>query len=479
MDYIRIFVKGGVISPGQLKKLINIAKFTGNSYLRLGSRQDIFFNLKYDAKLTIAELQKNGFDFEIPDGKYQNITSSYIASDITSGTSWVNSSTFLLVLESLPEKSIMKIGVFDPKQKLVPIFHNNINICAATIPNYWYITLRFSENNFTLQNWPVLVFQDDIATIVREIEKQYINGIFQVHEIFANVNNISSLSNKNINEQLNYPDALEADFEGFELMPGGQKYRLGLYRRNNDYGIAFLDALCDVCTRTFVGKVFLSPWKSLMVKDIELKHRNVWEGLLGTFGINTRHSGFELNWHVPLLNTDAFQLKTNLIKEIDKRDIRTSGLTFTIDNSDSLKFTSVIIQKKFKFKLWKYHFFSSYNVLVAKDFNPNSLQYKLFESDVMEDFLPETIKRISIAFYIEQSGLNEQFKNINQTPKRHRLHDVWECNSCKSVYDKNYGDIVMNISKGVLFEDLPVNYQCSTCGEPKQNFSKKSIEVEL
>ena len=42
----RIFIKGGVLSPGELKQIIKMAEDLGNSTIKFGSRQDILIHIK-------------------------------------------------------------------------------------------------------------------------------------------------------------------------------------------------------------------------------------------------------------------------------------------------------------------------------------------------------------------------------------------------------------------------------------------------
>src|SRR5688572_26510762 len=42
-DLIRVFVKGGIMSPADLLKIMDISRSLGNKYVLFGSRQDIMF----------------------------------------------------------------------------------------------------------------------------------------------------------------------------------------------------------------------------------------------------------------------------------------------------------------------------------------------------------------------------------------------------------------------------------------------------
>ena len=46
---------------------------------------------------------------------------------------------------------------------------------------------------------------------------------------------------------------------------------------------------------------------------------------MGKFGINERHSSLELNWHLPVIDREALELKKFLVRELDQQDISTDG----------------------------------------------------------------------------------------------------------------------------------------------------------
>ena len=69
------------------------------------------------------------------------------------------------------------------------------------------------------------------------------------------------------------------------------------------------EAFCDFCMMHRIGKICITPWKSFIVKGINKMDKSSFEQFLGQKGINIRHSSFELNWHLPVANEKALQLK--------------------------------------------------------------------------------------------------------------------------------------------------------------------------
>lgn len=46
----------------------------------------------------------------------------------------------------------------------------------------------------------------------------------------------------------------------------------------------------------------------------------------------------------------------------------------------------------------------------------------------------------------------------------------YQCTVCDYIYDPEVGDVDADISPGTAFEDLPDDWICPDCGEPKESF---------
>jgi rubredoxin len=46
----------------------------------------------------------------------------------------------------------------------------------------------------------------------------------------------------------------------------------------------------------------------------------------------------------------------------------------------------------------------------------------------------------------------------------------YQCTVCDYIYDPKLGDKEAGIAPGTSFEDLPDDWACPDCGEPKENF---------
>jgi rubredoxin len=244
-----------------------------------------------------------------------------------------------------------------------------------------------------------------------------------------------------------------------------------LYWRNNQYDIDFMSSACKLCQETSIGKINIIPWKAFIIKGIKATDRLRWEKLMGKFGINERHSSLELNWHLPVIDQEALELKRFLVRELDQQDISTHGLTFTIrTNRDMLYFTSIVIEKCHDEAGTPGEY---YNILYAKNFNPNNIVYHTYARAVKKEIIPALLIELS-KLYFRQLNPEKENNDIDSNEGKGGnglLHFMsYQCSNCLTVYDKKFGDPAANIAPGRAFEDLPDSYRCHVCDSPKRDF---------
>ena len=235
--------------------------------------------------------------------------------------------------------------------------------------------------------------------------------------------------------------------------------------------------MCDLCAECKIGKISLTPWKSFIVKGIPLASKLQWERFLGKFGINVRHSMLELNWHLPVNNKSALDLKKYLVSNFDKNDISTYGLTFGITDytRKAYYFTSIVIEKNpIPSALDGIIVNNTYNLLYAKNFDPNTRDYIMHVQDVDKVELPNLLMELS-QLYFDQLGAEREADEKDKIVKEKVEIKVYQCKDCLTVYHKSYGDATQNIEVGTTFDNLPEDYKCSLCEAPKSNFEKKIL----
>ncbi|WP_026707990.1 rubredoxin [Flavobacterium frigidarium] len=475
MKLTRLIVKGGVISPGELRDIVNLALDQNLKNLSFGSRQDIIFP---EAFIENSDVKNSAHKFIFPDSfAVNNIVSSYVSTDIFTNTSWLTGNKFLYVLEQFQEQPKLKVNITDPRQQLVPLFTGHINFIASEHDDYWFMYIRLPGWE-RMEVYPALIYSWDIATIYYYIEKLVANEAIGISKIFNIVSETLDTNNRTIDKSLQIPFHPFPYYEGMNRL-GIDQYWLGLYWRNNLYDLEFLKEMCDLCFECKIGKISITPWKSFVIKGIPKDRKLDWEKFLGKKGINIRHSLLELNWHLPVAEQWALELKTLLVRTLDQFDISTYGLTFGISNynRDGHYFTSIVVEKNsLPQDLQSIKIRDTYNVLYARNFDPNTRKYQVHVQDVDKLELPTILIELSKK-YFEELGSETPSRNIETSVQENEMQEVYQCQDCLTIYNAKYGDLTQNIAAGTLFQDLAESYCCSICEAAKENFEVLLIEM--
>lgn len=189
---------------------------------------------------------------------------------------------------------------------------------------------------------------------------------------------------------------------------------------------------------------------------------------MGKFGINERHSSLELNWHLPVIDPEALELKRFLVRELDQQDISTHGLTFTINMGRKMFFfTSIVIEKSLKTEGSSA---DRYNILYAKNFLPTNITYFTYARNVKKEIIPALLIELSKLYFRQLNPEKEKSEDVKPEFILSGSISLYQCSNCLTVYDKKYGDPEANIPAGVAFEILPESYKCHVCESPKKYF---------
>ncbi len=469
----RLKINGGVLSPGELKYICEAAEGLGLDAISFGSRQDIIFPEAIDES-KFSEFDKINFFKPKRDG-IENIASSYVSAEILPSTSWLTSDKYLYVIEQFKKQQKLRINITDPQQRLVPLFTGNINFIASEHEDYWYLYVRLPGWQKT-KMYPALIYSWDMDKIQLGIENILQEEPETIETVFDLVSDATNTNNRTVDKPLEVPFYPFPYYEGMNRI-GTDRYWLGLYWRNNRYDTSFLKAMCDLCSECKIGKISITPWKSFIVKGIPLSSKLKWEKFLGKFGINVRHSMLEMNWHLPVNDKDALNLKKYLVTNFDQNDISTYGLTFGITSygSDTYNFTSIVIEKnKQPETIGDFKIRDTYNLLYAKNFDPNTREYIMHVQDVDKVELPGLLMELS-QLYFEQLGTEKDDEIFVDEVLETETESVYQCTDCLTVYNESYGDLTQDILPNTLFKDLPETYQCSLCEAPKSKLTEITL----
>ena len=470
-DLIRVFANGGILSPADLITIMEISKKLGNDHIAFGSRQDVIFSSNGKSQRVIknafADLDIN-YELGTDNSVYQNIVSSYVAVNVVDTTNWVREGVYQVIMDDFDYLPKLKINIVDPVQSVVPLFSGQINFVASTVENYWYLYLRNPQKENKLERWPRLVYSQDIAKIARMLEETIINNPqFEVEELFLLLQGKIKVNYRKIEKSLKTPEPNFLYYEGINALMNN-RYWLGLYWRNNRYNLEFMLAASRLCQETNIGKISVTPWKSFIIKGIKSEDRLRWEKLMGKFGVNMRHSALELNWHLPVYDDEALNLKRFLTKELDQQDISTFGLTFSIKTyREYYWFTSVVIERNLDKNL---ALEECYNILYAKDFNPNHTEYFTYAHAVKKEIIPSLLIELSKIYFRQLNPEKDQQQVVKEPELVKETSESYQCSNCLSIYEESVGDPLANVPAGTPFEALPDSYTCHVCDTSKKYF---------
>jgi rubredoxin len=329
-----------------------------------------------------------------------------------------------------------------------------------------------------------MVYTNDVARMSKHIEELifrhrdqfYDNTTASGDELFALVGHGNYIT-KPAGSPAKLPAFNLPYYEGLNRYQ--DKYWLGVYRRDELFTVSFLKELCQLCLKTKIGQLCSTPWKTIIIKNIEEKDRVYWNNLLARHQVNVRHAANELNFQVEDNCLDGLALKHYVVKRLHEDDTRTFGICVGIKTRNKSEvFSSILVRKRPLVNIFGMGFLHVYDVLCAKDFNPNERTGKVFSKGNLKFLLPEQLRRAILLFYSHQNNSIAGTKTATlpnrpepaPAPAKHL--PVYQCQHCLSVYNENIGEPGKGIHAGTLFENLPEDFCCDLCDAPKNDFTK-------
>ncbi len=477
----KINFTGGIISPGSLLNLLDALEKTAIKELRFGLRQQLLIDVSQkDHDQVAAALEAHDIFFEINKDEFPNILSSYPAEEIFIRDSWVREGVYKDIFDLFDYKPSLKINISDEGQTFTPFFTGNINWIASGDPQFWYLYLRFPKTNILFPSRD-LFYTNEIPRVSKQLEKMILfqsdgfikNNEWEGQRIFEKLKSELNILSKPVSNPLQLPKFKLPYYEGFNGY--GNKSWLGLYQRNELFSLAFLRDICRICMETKVGQLYSTPWKSLIIKNIEDRHRPLWSFVLDKHRINVRHASNELNWQVEDTNEEGLSIKQSIIRQFDKDDIRTFGLCLAIKTqANSGLFGSVIVRKQFRTIRGKLKPLDRFDILYTEDFNPNSKNFITYRTGILREHLPVYLISLCKFYYEEQCVVNideeQHLKAENLQTEKTNEQELYQCKHCGTVYDEETGEPENHIQKGIPFSDLPASYLCPLCESGKTAF---------
>lgn len=483
----KINFTGGIIPPKEIMPILKIAHKNGARDVSFGLRQQLLIEVSSEDKYHLAEeLDTNGIEYEMDADKYPNIISSYPAEDVFITRGWLTEAIYKEILQGFDYKPTLKINISDNRQSFTPLLTGNINWMASDEDNYWNLFIRFPKTN-TIYLWKVMVASKNLVeysklledTILSNKDKFYDKESADGDELMAAIQQQKTFDTKPSAEAINLPTFMLPYYEGLNRY-ADDKYWLGIYRRDEKFSIKLLYDICKLSVETHKNEICSTPWKSLIIKDIRQSDRILWNNIMGKYQINVRHAANELNFQVEDNCKDGRELKNFLIKHLHADDIRTFGICLGIKTRRKSEiFSSILVRRKPLIRIGKFEFFHLYDILCAKDFNPNERTAYVFSSNNYRWLLPEQLRRAIVSYYTfvnNQVNLERKAKMLKasgENQKQSTAEYVYKCPRCSYRYDETFGESEFNIPPGTPFTDLPEGFICPVCEFPKSNFEKE------
>lgn len=461
---------GGIISPGKLLELLELLDEATVTHVRFGLRQQLLLDVP-DKSLANFIASCNARQIRFSDTP--NILSSYPAADIFTSNTWLTEGVYKDVFNQLDYQPALKVNICDSRQTFVPLFTGHINWITSGSLHYWYLYLR-PPGSQELFPWPELVYTNDIATVSRKAELLLLQGV-SPDIAYQDIKNTSTYISKEKDKEPDFLPFHLPYYEGFNKHHNS--YWLGIYKRDEEFSTAFLKEICILCMETRIGQLYATPWKSLVIRNIDTAHRRLWDFILGKHGINVRHAANELNWQVEDNCEDGLILKRHIIRYFDIADVRTYGLCFSVRvfRPASL-FGNIVIRKRENPQGSRLKYMQRYDILYTADFNANTGALIPYRENVSKEHLGPYVSSLCRLFYEQSSKTDTLMNFVNEqrtlAQPDHKEYILHQCTNCYTVYDPVAGDPAHAVQPGTPFSEVPATYTCSVCDAGRDDFKE-------
>ncbi|UOQ51965.1 rubredoxin [Hymenobacter cellulosivorans] len=473
---VAVNLPGGIVPAGDLLAVLAAAEAAGIEQVQLGHRQQLLLTVEPARRRALLQALAAAGVLAEPDPEaHPNIVSSYVGEDVFYSAAWLREGVYKDILDGFDYRPRLKINLVDSRQTFVPFFTGHLNFIAAETSNYWQLHVRFPRTGH-LYAWPRLVYSEDIPALSAAVERVLLAEPAPLPDLttagerlYEQVSAGLPLGTRMAAEALTLPPFMLPYYEGFNR--SGQQLWLGIYRRNEQFSVAFLQDVCRVCLQTRVGQLCTTPWKSLVVKGIAPADRSQWDAVLCRHRINVRHAANELNWQVEDTCPLGLALKHELVRYLNEEDVRTYQLCFAIKTRPQTGlFGSIIIRLSTGLRPGAEH----YEILHTRDFNPNSRDFVSFRQQVRRDLLGWYLSELCQQFYAQAE--TETLERAEELPAHLAAEStnpaaaLPRCRHCLTVYDAAYGDPAQGVAPGTAWADVP-DYHCPTCEAPATEFA--------
>ena len=474
LSVLAVNLPGGIIPAGDLLAILAAAEAAGVEQVQFGHRQQLLLAVEpARCKALLQALNAANVLGELEAEAHPNIVSSYVGENVFYSATWLREGVYKDILDLFDYRPRLKINLVDRRQSFVPFFTGHLNFIASDTPNYWHLYLRFPRTG-ELYAWPQLVYSEDIAVLSAVVERIVLADASRFEDaplaagqrLHAQVSAAQPLVQQPVAAPLVLPAFTLPYYEGFNQ--AGQQLWLGIYRRDEQFSVAFLQDLCQVCLQMRVGQLCTTPWKSLIIKGISPSDRLLWDAVLCRHRLNVRHAANELNWQVEDRCPEGLALKHELVRYLNEEDVRTYQLCFAIKTQPQTGlFGSIVVRQQLG------RTSEQYEILHTRDFNPNSRDFVEFRQRVQRKDLGWYLAELCHQYYAQLDAVAAPPTELPAPPVAETVAvastALPRCRRCLTVYDAEYGDPAQGILPGTSWSELPA-YCCPTCEAPATDF---------
>ena len=463
MPFLRISTPGGVVSPDELQRLAALSRQWALGKIEVGFRQDLLLPCT-DAQIPALrqQLGREGFQVEDATPTHPNIVSSVVAQNIFPQLSWLRSGDYLDILDAFDFRPHFKVNLIDPIQELIRPLTGELNFIASSTSSFWYLVVNLPDLGGT-HVWPKLLDGEQIALWVKHMEDYWFERLAFFKDIPHSTPTFDELyeavtakfagRTRPIQKELKLTSKPYPHHEGIYRYE--DRYWFGLYQRDNEFDASFLEALCQLCIDTKIGRLYPTPFKTFIIRDIPKETIYQWEKLLGMWGIHSHYSSLELNWQLNDADAAALRLKTELVDAFERTRIRTSSLSFSIGQRGAETTSTIVIEPLSAD-------YERFRIVHSPDFYIGNTEWATFAGDVARKNLSEVLRRLTLKYY-EQLSTGKKLSITRKTSgiKPTAAQKAMQCKHCLTVADVD--------------TPLPASYVCSVCDAPAKDF----VEVIL
>lgn len=478
---VKINKRGGLVPAGDLLFIARAARDAGADAIRFGNRQQLFLKIPVEQTPAFCDrLQQQELFAEVNADVHPNIVSSFAAENVFHQSAWLREGDYRDILDAFTFRPKLKVNLVDKDQCFVPFYTGHLNFITSSLPNYWYLGVRMPRSN-EVEHWPGLIYSYDIPAFCAAMEELMgtlpEKNPYPMEILVKGLNEKRKFITQQLPEDLMLPDFRLPYYEGFNQF--GQQTWLGIYRRNEIFPLSFIEDLAQLSAQCCI-----TPWKSLIIKNIDPAQRREWDAILNRHRINVRHASNELNWVVEDGSEEGLVLKRMLVNHFDREDLRTYGLCFAIKLKPGSGLRGSVVIRKLEGRVTRVTM-ERFDILYTKDFNPNTRELVRYRSAVKRDDIGTYLASLCKYYYellqdhasANHKVYREESQNAQAVEQTVQL--LHQCRFCKTIYDPAFGDLSQDIEKGTAFHSLPDTYACSTCESPKTDFETVNLQLQI